>query len=417
MDGDFNCSRWRGSDALLNQRVCKITIKGAYYEDKFLELILQPYLSEINRKTSSLTVKHLSSKSIADIPLPLPPLNEQHRIVSRIEELFTRLDAGVEPLEKVKVQLKRYRQAVLKYAFEGKLTEKWREEHKVQIEQAYTLLERIKEERKKYVKEENEQFQPLDTKDLLHLPEGWIWTRIGEISRIISGQTPKGINRCGREGNVPYYKVNDMNKIGNERFMFDSEIFLNQNDIKRLKIHIQERGTIIFPKRGGAIATNKIRILAKPSAYDLNIMGIQPFIIPYDFLYYWFSKIDLIKLSDGSNIPQINHKNIKPLIFPLPPLSEQYSILKEIDLKLSIANKIERNVGQEIFRAQQLRQSILKRAFEGNLVTQDPSDEPVEKLLIRIKAEKGKPMNEERAKKDIRGKEVSKQMEMSSFVK
>lgn len=94
--------------------------------------------------THATTLPSLQLSKVREIPTPLPPLPEQHRIVAKIEELLTRLDAGVEGLKKVKVQLKHYRQAVLKHAFEGKLTEEWRETHKGQMESASVLLERIK---------------------------------------------------------------------------------------------------------------------------------------------------------------------------------------------------------------------------------------------------------------------------------
>ena len=131
----------------MNQRVCRIQIQSSLFDGRFLFLCLQPYLNAINAETSSVTVKHLSSKTIESIPLPLPPLNEQHRIVAKIEELFSELDKGVENLEKAREQLKVYRQAVLKHAFEGKLTAQWREENKDQLENPEQLLARIKRER------------------------------------------------------------------------------------------------------------------------------------------------------------------------------------------------------------------------------------------------------------------------------
>jgi type I restriction enzyme, S subunit len=119
MDGDFNAAYWSGENALLNQRVCKLSVFSKNYDQKFFFLCLQPYLNAINAETSSVTVKHLSSRTIEDIPLPLPPLNEQRRIVAKIEELFSELDKGIESLKTARDQLKIYRQAVLKQAFEG----------------------------------------------------------------------------------------------------------------------------------------------------------------------------------------------------------------------------------------------------------------------------------------------------------
>ena len=105
MDGDFNSALWKGPEALLNQRVCKVEPQEEFYSRAFLSYVLPGYLWAVNAKTSSVTVKHLSSLTVADIPLPLPPLPEQRRIVAKIEELFTQLDAGVAALRKVQAQL------------------------------------------------------------------------------------------------------------------------------------------------------------------------------------------------------------------------------------------------------------------------------------------------------------------------
>ena len=126
---------------------------------------------------------------------------------------------------------------------------------------------------------------------------------VGEIGLVISGATPKEVHTLSSNGPIPYFKVGDMNKTGNERYMIHSQLSMSDDDAKKLRLSIQNTGTIIFPKRGGAIATNKKRILPQPSAFDLNIMGITPLIIPTMFLYYWITSIDLAKLSDGSNVP------------------------------------------------------------------------------------------------------------------
>lgn len=362
------------------------------------------YLKKIRPQltTRGTTQRNLNAQIVRNLLIPFAPLAEQGRIVARIEELFTRLDAGVESLRKVKTQLKHHRQAVLNYAFKGKLTEEWRKTNRQEIEPASVLLEHVKEERRKKEKEKYKELPPIDSSALPQLPEGWIWTTVEEIGLINSGKTPKGINQITKEGDFPFYKIRDMNTIGNEKFMYDSEIYLNKDDVQRLKIRLHDKGTIIFPKRGGAIVTNKKRILTSESAYDLNIMGVYPLIIPHNYFYYWISKIDLITLADGSNVPQINHSDMKPLPFPLPPLAEQYKIVEEIDSLFSIDDGAEKVVELSLMQSERLRQSILKKAFEGRLVPQDPADEPAEKLLERIRKEKETLESEEKKKKSNR---------------
>lgn len=381
---------------------------------RFLKFLLQSdsVLNQCAKLKTGTALTRIILRNLRTVKIPVPPLNEQRRIALKVEGLFARLDVGVEGLRKVKAQLKRYRQVVLKYAFEGKLTEEWRKTHRDQIEPATKLLQQVKQEKKRRLGEKYEDMPCIDMADLPQLPDGWTWTRIAEVGLIISGQTPKGINNVEGNGETPFYKVGDMNKIGNEKYMTNAEIYLTVDDIRRLKLHVQDKGTVIFPKRGGAIATNKKRVLSSQSAYDLNVMGVFPLLIPHEFFYYWISQIDLKRLSDGSNVPQINHKDIAPLPFPLAPLTEQYAIMNEVETRLSVVEKSEKTVEESLKQAERLRQSILKIAFEGKLVHQDPNDEPVEKLLERIKAEKAKSKDE----KDTNRKNKS-QLELSTYVK
>ncbi|MFA5268231.1 MAG: restriction endonuclease subunit S [Methanoregula sp.] len=148
--------------------------------------------------------------------------------------------------------------------------------------------------------------------DLPVLPQDWIRTKIIDVCYVNSGRTPQNIDLFSSEGDINFFKISDMNTPDNEQFMSHSKIKISFSKITELKLKPQPEGTVIFPKRGGAIATNKKRILLKPSLYDLNLMGVTPLQIPSKFMYYWFLKQDLAQLSDGSNIPQINHQDIEP---------------------------------------------------------------------------------------------------------
>ena len=184
----------------------------ASYLIRFRPLIDEHYLSFflkspsywkfISEKSLGIAIPNVNASNLKQIRVPLPPLPEQHRIVAKIEEVFTKLDAGVEALKKVKAELKRYRQAVLKYAFEGKLTEEWRKENKDTIEPTSALLERIKAEMslrrvKGHIKHKhkNEITSPSARNDYLStLPEGWCWVllpELGELSRGKSKHRPR----------------------------------------------------------------------------------------------------------------------------------------------------------------------------------------------------------------------------------
>lgn len=339
--------------------------------------------------------------------IPIAPLNEQKRIVAKIEELFSELDKGIENLKTAREQLKVYRQAVLKHAFGGKLTADWREENKDKLESADQLLTRIKREREEYYQQQLlawkkgevtskprqiKEFSDLNAEELSELevlPSGWAWAKVVSLFDVISGGTPKGIEET-KGTSIPFYKVSDMNNAGNETYMRTAAIYLSESERAALGLTCYPAGTVIFPKRGGAILTNKKRILSQPSCFDLNIMGVigtAPSILK-DYLWYWFQKLDLAKIYDGSNVPQINNKNVDPLPFPVCSADEQVEIIKLLSANISAIESTEKEIEINLQKSEALRQAILKKAFSGELVAQDPNDEPASVLLERIRAEK-----------------------------
>ena len=226
----------------------------------------------------------------------------------------------------------------------------------------------------------------------------WAWSLLKDVVFISSGKTPKGINdvKLKSESNIDFYKVSDMNAEGNEKYMVDSALKVTLSEAHSLKLKLEEPKTIIFPKRGGAILTNKKRILSKKSAYDLNLMGVKEKseIIENRFLWLWFQKLDLSRIYDGSSIPQINNKNIEPLWFPLPPLPEQRAIVSKIEQLFSdLDNGIE-NFKKAQAQLKIYRQAVLKKAFEGELTKKWRKEQvnlpSAEELLQQIKEEREK---------------------------
>jgi len=334
---------------------------------------------------------------VSEAPFPLPPLQEQHRIVAEIDKHLTRLDAAVASLQRARANLKRYRASVLKAACEGHLvpTEAELARHEGRgYEPASVLLERILEERRaRWVahgkrRGKYRESQPLDTSNLPALPEGWVWATVEQIGSVGSGHTPKGVaGYITPSGEIPWFRVGDMNLPGNERFMRNGTAFVSSTDAGLLGLRAFPPGTIVFPKRGGAIVTNKKRQLALPSALDLNTMGIVPSPLVAAYVWWWFQTVPLVALHDGSNVPQINHDDIAPLLVPLPPLSEQRRIVAEVERLLAVIQAAAEMLGANLQRAERLRQVVLRRALEGKLVPQDPTDVPASVLLERIRAE------------------------------
>lgn len=350
------------------------------------------YLSQATRifkyRNRGTTISGVTKKQLSALPLPLPPLAEQRRIVAKIEELFTRLDAGIEALKKIKAQLKRYRQAVLKHVFEGKLTEEWRRANKDKIESASVLLERIRDERKKTQKGKYKNLPLLGTSDLPKLPEGWVWTNVSHIGEVTTGTTPTKAKEEFYGYEYPFYKPTDLNE---GYYVKKSEDGLSCEGFKYARV-ASER-SILVTCIGATIG--KTGFLRKTGAFNQQINAISPskFVKP-EFLYFicispQFQNSIVVNAS-ATTLPILNKSKFETLNLPLPSFTEQEKIVDEIERRFSVADEVEKVVDQSLRQVERLRQSILKRAFQGKLVPQDPDDEPAEKLLERIKAEKAK---------------------------
>lgn len=281
-------------------------------------------LSSIQRGTSYPAVRN---SDVYERMVSLPPLSEQKRIVAKIEELFTRLDAGVGALKKVKAELKRYRQAVLKYAFEGKLTERWRE------------------------KQQLDEWSSKEFFDFCVLRRGYDLplkkAKQGPYPIVTSAGIAGYHNEFKAPG--PGVTVGRSGSTGNVNYVEDD----------------------YWPHN--------------TSLYVQDFKNSNP-----KYVYYFLKQFQLKKYSASTAVPTLNRNNLRGIYVKVPLIAEQQKIVDEIERHFSIADEVEQTIERSLKEADRLRQSILKRAFEGKLVPQNPHDEPAEKLLERIKAEKSK---------------------------
>ena len=369
MDGDFNCGRWHGPRGLLNQRVCKITLKSDTYLPKFLDYTLPGYLKAINDVTSSVTVKHLSSKSIEEIPLPLPPKEVQQSLVAEIEKQFSRLDEAVASLKRTKANLKRYKAAVLKAAVEGKLTEDWRKQHP-DVESASKLLERILDEPS--AKRNSSSLESLDCSRFCKLPSNWCWARIEDIGEVQLGRQRAPRYHSGRNMR-PYLRVQN---VFEDRIDLDDvmEMDFPPGDFEKFKLapgdillnegqspELLGRPAIYRGEMPDACFTNtlirfRVNTLMKPN---------YPFLV---FRAYMRNRRFTKEGTITTNIAHLSAGRFAKIEFPLPSLQEQKFIVAEVERRLSVIDELEATVDANLTRADRLRQSILQRAFSGSLI-------------------------------------------------
>ena len=344
------------------------------------------YWESISEKSLGIALANVNATKLRQINVPLPPLPEQPRIVAKIEELFTRLDAGVGALHKIKLQLKRYRQSVLKSAFEGKLTAEWREAHKGELEPASVLLGKIKAERAKTGK--YKELPPLDTSDLPELPEGWVWTTIGTLFEVAVGGTPSRQKPEYWSGNIAWVSSGE---VANCRIAGARE-YITASGVQNSNAKPHPPGTVLLAMIGEGKTRGQAATLDIYAATNQNVASIlcHDSVIPSQYVFLWLIARYKETRTKGSGDmqPALNSVRVRLLTIPLCPLPEQHQIAEEIDRCFSVADEIEKVVEQSLAQGARLRQSILKRAFDGNLVPQDPNDEPAERLLARIKAEK-----------------------------
>jgi type I restriction enzyme S subunit len=371
-----------------------MAIRSEYVDSNYLFFFAQANFGYFQKLGAGSTVPGIDRESILNVSLPIAPFAEQHRIIAKIEELFSRLDAGVEALHKAQAQLKRYRQAVLKAAVEGRLTEEWRKEHP-EVEPAEELRDRILSLKKgklgKKFKEPNE----LDTVGLPVLPESWLWVRLDSLAALKGGITKDAKRKVNEGRTVPYLRVANV-----QRGYLDldeiKEIEASDEIISELRL---ERGDILFNEGGDrdklgrgwiwqgelpeCIHQNHV-FRARLYSNDVSNKFVSWFGNTYGQRYF------LKEGKQTTNLASVNLTKLSAFPVPLPPKEEQEVIIEEIERLISISDESKKVINQNLSRTNRLRQTILKRAFEGKLVPQDISDEPASVLLERIKSERDK---------------------------
>jgi type I restriction enzyme S subunit len=388
---------------------------------QYLSYLLQsPRLNQhLIREARGTAQKGIYLNQLKDVPIPVAPFSEQQRIVGKIDGLFSFLAAGTESLRRIEAQLKRYRQAVLKYAFEGKLTEEWRRTHKHQIEPASMLLKRLTEEKKGIARGKYEELAQFERQDWPLLPEEWEWVSLGIICKVIYRYpTFYGLEHLGT--GVPVIRVGHIGDDGTISNDWNTYWFVSEEVSGNFPRTVVEVGDIIMSVRGSigkfGIIDSKLRN-AQISPNCLRISLYQNYVSPRFLLFYFksfFGQGKIKELISSTTVQTIKADLITKILIPLPPFLEQEKTVEEIERRFSVIYQMERTFEQSLSQADRLRQTILKKAFEGKLVPQDPADEPADKLLERIREERAKSKDEKDTNKGRKNK--PRQLELSSYV-
>ena len=361
-------------------------------------------------------------KDVRAQAIPIPPPEEQQRIVAKLEELLSELDKGIESFKTAREQLAVYRQAVLKHAFEGKLTEEWRKKHAGELEPAETVLKKIKAEREQRCQQQLDKWKlavkawessgkegkkptkpgkpkelpPLTEEELAglpELPEGWGWIRLGTVIDEPKYGTSK---KCSyKSSGVGVLRI--PNIVGGSINTEDLKYAIFDDDEK--DTYSLEEGDLLFVRSNGSVSLVGQTALVKGNDTEYLYAGYlirirsNKNVLDDKYLNFLFtahmlrSQIES-KSKSTTGVNNINSRELQSLTNSICSVIEQQEIVKQIEFRLSVTEKLEQNIEDGLKQAETLRQSLLKKAFEGKLVAQDPNDEPASVLLARIKLEK-----------------------------
>ena len=385
-------------------------ITPTYIDGKYLYYYLHSKNSYFHSVSRGSTIKYLRIADIHDLDVPYPPIKEQKSIVDKIDELFSELDNGIEELETAQKKLGLYRQSLLKSAVEGELSKEWRESQTEVSETGEQLLARIlKERRERWEQEKLKEFaekgknppknwqekypepvQP-DTKNLPQLPEGWVWATLDSLSYLITS---------GSRGWGQYYSDSGSLFIRAQNIKND---VLNYEDIAYVQLPLNTEGLrtkvdeldILITITGANVAKTALVEVVLDEAYinqHISLVKLIDKTISYYVHLYLINEFggrkQLLDVAYGAGKPGLNLSQVANTHIPLPNTNEINFIVDLLKLKLEEVSETQIQNLNLIKKTSLQKTNILDKAFSGNLISQDPNDEPAQVLLERIQQQR-----------------------------
>lgn len=383
---------------------------------KYLLHAFRRYAGELDARGTGTTFKAVSGKTVREFVFPIAPRNEQVRIADALDELLSDLDAGVAGLQRVRAKLAQYRASVLKAAVDGTLTAEWRAEHP-NAEPAVKLLDRLLAERRR--RWEEEQLRTFEAKGLEppknwkakykgpvaptastlpHAPEQWCWATLDQLGRLDRGKSKHRPRDAAflYGGLYPFVQTGDVRRA--RQYVRSHAQTYSEAGLKQSRLWPTETLCI-------TIAANiaETAILSYPACFPDSVVGVEfagaLVSVRYVDIFIRNAKASISAYAPATAQKNINNQILRRLAVPLPPVDEQSAIVDLAEDQLSVIDHLEDDLDAKLKSAQGLRQAILRHAFTGQLVPQDPNDEPASELLKRIAAGRESRAREAAAKK------------------
>lgn len=383
-------------------------LRSKYMNPEFLFYLVQTeeFIRAMCDQVQGALYPAVRPKDIHAFQLKLESVPQQARIVEKLEELLSGLDAGVAELKAAQRKLARYRQSLLKAAVQGDLTADWRERNPP-TETGAQLLGRILAERrtrwearqlakfeqqgkappKDWQKKYPEPVRP-DTTELPALPQGWVWSSLGECFEVAVGATPSRKEPGYWNGSIPWVSS------GEVRFcrIRETKETISEAGLNNSSTQINPAGSVLLGMIGEGKTRGQVAILDVPAANNQNCAAIwageTPVAPEYVYCWLWSRYEQTRRGSSGNNQPALNKSIVERIPMPLPPLAEIGEIVRVVESALADIVQQEAAIELALHQSTAQRQNILRAAFTGQLVPQNPADEPASVLLARIHAER-----------------------------
>ena len=374
-----------GAKGAVGSTIAKVDPSG--FDSKYMYYFLQSNYTYLNTNTRGVGIPHVDPIIFNNLEFPVIPLEQQKRIVAKIEELFSHIDAGIEALKKAKQLLKQYRQSVLKAAVTGELTKEWREENKDKFEPASQLLERIlKERRQKWEQQQLEQFKakgkiPKDDKwkvkykepkapalkvDIKY-PEEWELVSIDQVAEVLLGKMlDKSKHTTGEK--LPYLRNINV-RWGHVATNDVSEMFFKEGELERYNLI---SGDVLVCEGGepgrASVWYDEIPNMKYQKALH-RVRFYLPLVPEYlSILLEYFASTGLLtRYFTGSTIKHFTKESFISLPFPLPELVEMEKIVELVDEKITNIQRLEKEIDVQLLKVERNKQSILSSAFSGRV--------------------------------------------------